>query len=80
MVDVHLNWLNWFHFFILVEGQLLIVISCMVFLSRFLDVIRMSMLTVSFLSQLDSNSLPGKCFNLTYDLNGLKFGVRGYRV
>ena len=44
LVDVHLNWLNWFHFLILVGGQLVI-----------LDVIRISMsTTVSFLAQLDS--------------------------
>ena len=38
-VDVHLSWLNWFHFLIL-EGAL--------------DVTRMSTSTVSFLTQLDS--------------------------
>ena len=56
LVDVHLNLLNWLHFFIL-EGGLLILIDCMIFLSPFLGVTRMSMLTFSFLVQLDSGSL-----------------------
>ena len=57
LVDVHLNWLNWFLFLIL-EGDLLgILIDCMIFLSPFLDVTRMSMSTVSFLVQLDSGIL-----------------------
>ena len=38
-------------------GLLVILIDCMIFLSPFLDVIRMSMSTVSFLAQLDSGSL-----------------------
>ena len=51
LVDVYLNW---FHFLI-VEGALLaILIDCMIFLSSSLDVTRMFMLTVSFLSQLNS--------------------------
>ena len=54
LVDVHLNWLNCFHFLIL-EGDLLVnLIDCMIFLSPFLDVTRMSMSIVSFLAQLDS--------------------------
>ena len=57
LVDVHLNWLNWFHFFILEGGLLVILIDCMIFLSPFLDVIRMSMSVVSFLAQLDSGIL-----------------------
>ena len=52
-----LNWLNWFHFLILEVGSLVILIDCMVFLSPILDVTRMSMSTVSFLVQLDWNSL-----------------------
>ena len=54
LVDVHLNWLNWFYLLILEEGLLVILIDWMIFLSPFLDVIRMCMLTVSFLAQLDS--------------------------
>ena len=54
LVDVHLNWLNWFHFLILEGGLRIILIDCMTFLSPFLDVRRMSMSTVSFLAQLNS--------------------------
>ena len=47
----HLNWLTWFHFFIL-EGYLLVIlIDCMIFLLPFLDVTRMSMPAISFLAQ-----------------------------
>ena len=57
LVDVLLNWLNWFHFLIL-EGRLLVIlIDCMIFLSPFLDVTRISMSTVSFLAQLYSGIL-----------------------
>ena len=56
-VDVHLNWLNWFLFLILEGDLLVILIDCMIFLSPFLDVTRMSMSTVSFLVQLDSGIL-----------------------
>ena len=54
LVDVLLNWLNWFHFLILEGGLLIVLIVCMIFLSPFLDVTRMPMSTVSFLAQLDS--------------------------
>ena len=57
LVDVHLNWLNWFHFLILEGGLLVILIDCMIFLSPFLEVTRMSMSTVSFLAQLGSGIL-----------------------
>ena len=44
-VNVHLKWLNWFHFFIL-EGSLLIFLTDVtIFLSPFLDVTRMPLLT-----------------------------------
>ena len=57
LVDVRLNWLNWFHFHI-VEGVLLVIlIDCMIFLSPLLDVTRMSMSAVSFLAQLNSGIL-----------------------
>ena len=46
--------------------------------STFLDVTRMAMSTVSFLAQLDSNSLLIECFPLTYDLNGLKARINRY--
>ena len=47
MVDVQLNWLNYFHFLILEVGLLIILIDCIIFLSLFLDVTRMSMSTYS---------------------------------
>ena len=49
--------LNWFHFLILEGGLLVILIDCMIFLSPFLDVTRMSMSTVSVLAQPDSGIL-----------------------
>ena len=52
LVDVHLNWLNWFHFLILMGGLLVILIDCMIFLSPFVDVTRVSMSIISFLAQL----------------------------
>ena len=55
--NVHLNWLNWFHFLILKGGLLVILIDCMIFLSPFLDVTRISMSTVSFLAHIDSGIL-----------------------
>ena len=39
------------------EGQVVILIGCIVFLSPFFDVTRMSMSTVSFFAQLDSGIL-----------------------
>ena len=73
LVDAHLNWLNWFHFLILEGGLLVILIDCMIFLSAFLHVKRMSMPTVSFLTRLRFwTSLPIECFPLTYDLSGFK--------
>ena len=53
LIDVLQNWLNWFHFLFLEGGLLIILIDCMIFLSPFLDVTRMSMSTVSFLAQLN---------------------------
>ena len=45
MVDVHLNWLDWFHFLIVVGSLTVIVIDWVVYLSPFLRGMRMSMLT-----------------------------------
>ena len=36
LLDVYLNWFNWFHFLILKRGLLVILIDCMIFLSSFL--------------------------------------------
>ena len=55
LVDVLQNWLNWFHFLFLKGGLLVVLKDCMIFLSPFLDVTRMS--TVSFPAQLDSGIL-----------------------
>ena len=61
-VDIHVSWLNWFHCLILEGGLFVILIDCIIFLSPFLDVTRMSMSIVSFLAQLDSGILqPLKC-------------------
>ena len=57
LVDVLQNWLNRFHFLFLEGGLLVILIDCMIFLSPFLDVTRMSTSTVSFLAQLDCRIL-----------------------
>ena len=73
LVDIHLNWLNLFYFFILEGGLLVILIDCIIFMSPFLDVTRMSMSTVSFPRTARLwNSLLIECFPLTYDLSGLK--------
>ena len=53
-MDVRLKWLNWLHFLLLEGGVFVILIDCMIFLSPLLDVIRMSMATVSFLAQVES--------------------------
>ena len=52
LVYVHLNWLYWFCFLILVEGPVVTLIECMIFL-LFLDVIRMFMSAAYFLTQSD---------------------------
>ena len=57
LVDVLLNWLNWFHFLFLEGDLLVILIDCMIFLSPFLDVTKISMSTISLLTQLDSEIL-----------------------
>ena len=57
LIDVLQNWLNWFHFLFLEGGLLVILIDCMIFLSPFLDVTRMSMSTVSSLAQPDAGIL-----------------------
>ena len=51
------NWLSRFPSLFPERGLLVILTDCMIFLSRFLDVTRMSMSTVSLLLQLDSGIL-----------------------
>ena len=58
LVDVHLNWLNWFHFLILEGGLLVFLIDCIIFLPPFLEDTRISMSTISFLWQLVSFIWP----------------------
>ena len=48
-----MNWLKWLQFVILIGGLPFILIDSMIFLSSFLNLIRMSMSSVSFLIQLD---------------------------
>ena len=60
MVGVHLNWLNWSHFFILLACPFLILIACMI-LAPLLDNIRVFMTTVFSLAKLGSTIL-GKTF------------------
>ena len=55
--DFYLNRVNWFHLIILVAGPLVALICCMFLLSPFLDVVMLSLLTVSFLAQWDSRIL-----------------------
>ena len=75
LANVHLNWLNWFHFLILEEGGLLVIlIDCMIFLLPFMDVARMSMSTVNRILCLI------ECFRLTYDLSGLKFRINRHSL
>ena len=57
LIDVYLNWLNWFHFLVLEGDVLVILIDYMIFLSPFLDGTRISMSTVSFFAQLDPGIL-----------------------
>ena len=57
LVDALQNCPNWFHFLFLERSLLVILINCMIFLSPFVDVTRMSMSKVSFLAQLGSGIL-----------------------
>lgn len=53
----HRNWLNWLLSLILLEGLLVVQIGCMIFLSPYLYPKNISVLTVSFLEQLDFSIL-----------------------
>ena len=67
LVDVYLNWLNWFHFLILVAVPLVILIGCIIFLSPFLDRYYKDVYVNSFFPRTARpwNSLPAECFPLT---------------
>ena len=54
------------------RGLLVILIDCMIFLLLFLNVTKMSMSAVSFVTQLDWNSLFIESFPLNYDVSGFK--------
>ena len=56
LIDVHLNG-STASTSLFLRGLFVILIDCMIFLSPFLDVTRMSMSTVPFLTQLDSGIL-----------------------
>ena len=72
LVNVHLNWLNWFHLLILQRGLFIILVDSMFFLLPFLNVTKMWI--SSFFPHTAStwNSLPIECFPSTYHLNGFK--------
>ena len=52
IIDFYLNWVKWLYFLILVAGPLIILLGCMIFLSLFPNVIRMSMWTAFFHAQI----------------------------
>ena len=74
MVDVHLNYHNWFHFLILEEGLLVIVVDCMVFSATVPRCYKDLCVNSFFLAQLGmlSYRMPVECFSLICDLNGFK--------
>ena len=76
LVDVHLNWLNWFHLLILAEGPLVILIVCKIFISPFLNL--QDVYVNRFFPRTPKlwNSLPAECFSLTDYLNDFKGCVR----
>ena len=57
VLNVHLNWLSWFYFFILMAGPLVVLKVCMNSQSPFESVLSLSVSPVAFLAQLDSGSL-----------------------
>ena len=69
LVNIHLNYLSWFHFLILEVSLLVILIDCMIFLSPFKDVYVNSLFPYTARLR---NSLPVECFPLTYDSSGFK--------
>ena len=50
----YLNWVNWFHFFNIEAGLLVVLIDCMNFMAPFQDVMSISMSTVLFRAELNS--------------------------
>ena len=76
MVDVLQNWLNWFYFVFLEAGLLVFLIDCMIFLSPFPDVTKMSM-SVSFLAHIDTGRK--KIIYTTSEFNFVK-DIKRYRA
>ena len=78
LVDVHLKWLNWFHFLILEVGLLIILIDCIIFLSPSLNVT--DVYVNSFFPRTGRllNILPIDRFPLTYNLNSFMSRIYGH--
>ena len=79
LVYVHLNWLCWFCFLILVGGPVVILIESIVFLS-FLDVIRMFIPAAYFSHSQTSKLFACKRFLFIYDLNGFKSTIKTVKL
>ena len=81
LVDVHLSWLNCFHFLILEEGPLAILIDCMIF---FVTIARCykDVYVNSFFPPTARlwNSLPIECFSLTNDLHGFNSRINRHLI
>lgn len=69
LVDNYLNWLKCFLFLILMEGQLVFLIDCMIFISPVIDVIRMFIWSLFLCITRHWMSSPIDLFPLTYDPN-----------
>ena len=57
LIDVHLNWLNWFHFLFLEGGLLFILLDFMIFFVTIARCYKDVYISNSFLAQLDSGTL-----------------------
>ena len=78
LIDVHLNWMNWFYLLILVAAPLILLIGCIIFVifPGCFNYVNVN----SFFSRTPRpwNSLPAECFPLAYDLIGFKSGVNSH--
>ena len=79
LIDVHLNYMNWFYFLILGAGPLVILIGCLISLAPFARFYN-DVYVNSFFPRTPKlwSSLPAECFPLTYDLNGFNSRVNRY--
>ena len=64
LVDVHQNWLIWFRFLILEENPTVIPIDWVIFPSPLLNLIKISLLTVSFIILLEFSAYRMLSFDL----------------